>query len=144
MPEPTRSNEHTLFCCHLVYALAPATMSRVEADNLFNDYVAEVPRGVVVPHDHFMDRPGAIAVFEILTEAQRAMLTNPGPLTGWQITSHPLLFAPDGATFFMQADSTLRHFRDTRLDQQPPAENGSHTYSLVPGGGWYGPKPAGR
>lgn len=144
MPEPTRSNERTLFCCHLVYALAPEGVSRTVADNLFNDYVAQVERGVVVHHDHFIDRAGAMAVFEIANDAQMQMLKVPGPLAGWQITSHPLLFAPDGATFFMQADSTLRHFRDTRLDQNAAEENGSHTYTLVPGGGWYGPRPQGR
>ncbi|HEV7214120.1 MAG TPA: hypothetical protein VGP33_03270 [Chloroflexota bacterium] len=137
MPEPSRSDETTLFCCHLVYALAPAGMSRKDADNLFNDYVAEVERGVVVHHDHFIDCAGAFAVFDIKDNAQKAMLAKPGPLAGWQIAFHPLVFAPDGAGFFMQADSTLRHFRGTRLDQGPVAEKGSHAYTLVPGGGYY-------
>jgi hypothetical protein len=137
MPEPSRSNEETRLCCHLVYALAPEALPRREADNLFNDYVADERRGVVVQHDHFIDRPGAFAVFEIANEDQRAMLANPGPLTGWTITAHPLVFCPDGAGFFMQADSTMRHFRRTRLDQGPPEEKGSHRYTLVPGGGYY-------
>lgn len=137
MPEPTRSDEGTQLCCHLVYALAPDGISRKEADNLFNDYVAQVERGVVVHHDHFIDRAGAFAVFEITDEAQKAMLAQPGPLDGWTIAAHPLVFSPDGAGFFMQADSTLRHFRSTRLDQGPVAEKGSHSYALVPGGGSY-------
>jgi hypothetical protein len=112
-------------------------MSRKDADNLFNDYVAEVERGVVVHHDHFIDCAGAFAVFDIKDNAQKAMLAKPGPLAGWQIAFHPLVFAPDGAGFFMQADSTLRHFRGTRLDQGPVAEKGSHAYTLVPGGGYY-------
>lgn len=137
MPEPTRSNEQTLHCCHLVYALAPAGMARPEADNLFNDYIAQVERGVVVHHDHFIDRSGAFAVFEIATEQHRAMLQELGPLQGWSVAAHPLVFSPDGAGFFLQADSTLRHFRGTRLDQGPVAEKGSHDYHLVPGGGYY-------
>lgn len=137
MPEPTRSDEKTLQCCHLVYALAPAEMTRQEADSLFNDYVAQVERGVVVHHDHFIDRPGAFAVFEIATEQQRDKLRDLGPLRGWTVAEHPLVFSPDGAGFFLQADSTLRHFRATRLDQGPRAEKGSHDYTLVPGGGYY-------
>ena len=137
MPEPSRSDEHTQFCCHLVYGLAPAGMTRKEADNLFNDYVAQLERGVVVHHDHFIDRAGAFAVFEIKSEAHKAQLAEAGPLTGWTITSHPLVFSADGAGFFMQADSTLRHFRQTRLDQGPAVEKGSHGYTLVPGGGSY-------
>lgn len=137
MPEPTRSNEETRLCCHLVYALAPSDMTRRDADSLFNDYIADEARGVVVQHDHFIDRPGAFAVFEILNEEQRVKLAEPGPLAGWAISSHPLVFSPDGAGFFMQADSTMRHFRATRLDQGPAEEKGSHGYTLVPGGGYY-------
>jgi hypothetical protein len=137
MPEPSRSDESTLHCCYLVYAIAPVGMTRADADNLFNEYVAQEERGVVVQHDHFIDRAGAFAVFDIKSDAEKAMLTTPGPLAGWTISAHPLVFSPDGAGFFMQADSTLRHFRRTRLDQGPVAEKGSHAYTLVPGGGYY-------
>jgi hypothetical protein len=138
VPEPSRSNEQALCCCHLVYALAPASIPRQQADDLFNAYVAQPERGVVVQHDHFIDCPGAFAVFEITNDEQRQMLQDPGPLTGWTIRAHPLVFAPDGAGFFLQADSTMRHFRQTRLDQGPPDEKGSHAYTLVPGAGSYG------
>lgn len=137
MAEPMRSDERTLLCCYLVYALAPQGMARSEADRVFNDYVTERQRGVVVQHDHFIDRPGAFAVFEIRTEEQKRALAEPGPLRGWQIAAHPLVFSPDGPGFFIQADSTMRHFRETRLDQGPPDAKGAHDYSLVPGGGRY-------
>jgi hypothetical protein len=137
VPEPTRSDERTLLCCYLVYALAPEGVTRADADQAFNDYVAQRHRGLVVHHDHFLDRAGAFAVFEVRTEEQKAALADPGPLAGWQIAAHPLLFSPDGAGFFLQADSTMRHFRETRLDQGPAEEKGSHSYTLVPGGGWY-------
>ena len=135
MAEPTRSDERTLLCCYLVYALAPEGMTRREADNRFNDYVAQAERGVVAHHDHFIDRPGAFAVFEVKTEAQRQLLADPGPLAGWQVSAHPLVFSPDAAGFFVQGDSTMRRFRRARLDQGPADERGGHAYTVVPGGG---------
>ncbi|MCL4543540.1 MAG: hypothetical protein M1118_02905 [Chloroflexi bacterium] len=137
MPEPRRSDEQTLYCCYLVYAVAPDGTSRRDADRLFNDYVAQTGRGIVVQHDHFIDRPGAFAVFEVTTEEQKRWLQQPGPLAGWTITAHPLLFSADGAGFFRQADSTMRHFRQTRLDQGPADYKGSHDYTLAAGGGFY-------
>lgn len=135
MAEPTRSDERTLLCCYLVYALAPEGMSRREADNLFNDYVAQTERGMVCHHDHFLDRAGAFAVFEATTETTKQALKDPGPLKGWQINAHPLVFSPHAAGFFEQADSTMRHFRFTRLDQGPANDIGCHDYTLAPGGG---------
>ncbi len=137
MPEPTRSDEQSLLCCYLVYALAPVSLSRREADALFNSYIAQRERGIVVHHDHFIDRPGAFAVFEVRTQEQKRWITNPGPLVGWHIAAHPLLFSPDGAGFFLQADSTMRHFRETSLDQGAADAKGSHSYTLVEGGGFY-------
>lgn len=79
--------------CHLVYALAPTDMSAADANRLFNEYIEDVSRGTVVYHDHFVGRHGGVAVFEIRTPAQRSLLDEPGPLVGWELASHPLVFS---------------------------------------------------
>jgi hypothetical protein len=130
MAEPLQSDVQSLLCCHLIYAGAPRAMSLQQADDLFNAYLAEPGRGIVVHHDHFVDEPGAMAVLAISTPEQRAALHDPGPLDGWTISAHPLRFSPDGAGFYVQGDSTLRRFSHVSLEQTAPREGRCHDYRL--------------
>jgi hypothetical protein len=132
MGEPRESDARTRLCCHLIYARAPEGLSRADADRLFNEYIAQPHRGVVLHHDHFVDRPGAFAVLEITTSAQLAALSEPGPLDGWTVSAHPLRFSPDGPGFYIQADSTLRRFSHRSLEQAPPRTGRCHDYTLRP------------
>jgi hypothetical protein len=50
--------------CHFVYALAPAGVSASEANDLFNDYVADRSRGLAVWHDHFVGEHGGAVVLD--------------------------------------------------------------------------------
>ncbi len=135
MAEPKRSNEETLLCTYLVYALAPDGMGRAEADNLFNDYLRNPMLGVIVHHDHFIDQPGAFAAIEARTEEQKAALRDPGPLTGWQVHAHPLHFSPTGAGFWIQGDSTMRRFSGVHIEQGPAVPGTlAHDYVILPGG----------
>jgi hypothetical protein len=110
--------------CFLVYALAPEGVSAREANELLNAYIGESGRGLIVSHDHFTGRPhGGFAVFEVQTEEQEAKLADPGPLEGWQISSHALTFSLTAVGFVAQADFTLRNYGGTSLADLERAEN---------------------
>jgi hypothetical protein len=72
---------------------------------------------VIVYHDHFIGRHGGIAVFEISTEEQEAKLSDPGPLAGWQIDTHPLVFSLTAVGFGGQVEFTLKNYAGTTLEE---------------------------
>jgi len=110
--------------CFLVYALAPEGLSAREANELLNAYIGETGRGLIVSHDHFTGRPhGGFAVFEVQTEEEEAKLGDPGPLAGWQISSHALTFSLTAVGFVAQADFTLRNYGGTSLADLERAES---------------------
>src|SRR5262245_57551237 len=79
--------------CFLVYALAPDGISAAEANRSFNAYVADRGRPLVLYHDHFIGRPGGVAIFYAETPAERESLTKAAPLGGWRIEIRPLIFS---------------------------------------------------
>ena len=101
--------------CYLVYALAPSGVNARQANELFNEYIGDLERGLAVYHDHFIGRHGGIAVFEVTTEEQKAKLDDPGPLEAWAITSYPLTYSRTAVGFVAQAEFTLRAYRDVKL-----------------------------
>ena len=102
--------------CHLVYALAPPGLSAAEANRLFNDYIGGQRRGLVVFHDHFQRRHGGIAVFQIETADAQARLDDPGPLVGWKLDVHPLVFSLTAVGFAAQTEFTLERYRGETLE----------------------------
>jgi hypothetical protein len=108
--------------CYLVYALAPKGVTAAQANDLFNDYVADAARGLAVYHDHFMGRHGGIAVFDVQSDEELAKLDDPGPLDGWQLASYPLTFSRTAVGFVAQTDFTLRAYRDVELTELIEAE----------------------
>jgi len=108
--------------CHLVYALAPEGVSARQANEQLNEYINEPGRGLIVSHDHFIGRHGGFAVFEVRTEDVEAKLADPGPLMGWEITTHPLTFSLTAVGFVAQADFTLRNYGGTSLEELEAAE----------------------
>jgi hypothetical protein len=56
------------------------------------------------------------------TEEQRALLGDPGPLDGWSIQSHPLVFSLTAPGFAAQTAFTLERYRGTTLDELEAAE----------------------
>ena len=108
--------------CYLVYALAPKDVNASDANDLFNDYVADRARGLSVFHDHFIGRHGGIAVFDVQTEGELAKLDDPGPLEGWELASYPLTFARTAVGFVAQTNFTLRAYRDVGLAELIAAE----------------------
>jgi hypothetical protein len=99
-----------------VYALAPEGTGAREANELLNEYVGDVRRGISVFHDHFVERHGGVAVFDIRTDDEAALLDDPGPLVGWELAVHPLTFALTTTGFVAQTRFTVERYRETTLE----------------------------
>jgi hypothetical protein len=108
--------------CHLVYALAPEGAGAAQADDLFNNYIADRSRGLCVYHDHFIGQHGGVAIFAVRTESERDALGASGPLEGWRIEVHPLTFSLTAMGFAAQVDFTLEEYRGTSLEEIAAAE----------------------
>jgi hypothetical protein len=104
--------------CYIVYALAPDGTPARAANDRLNEYVSDPSRGVPVSHDHFVEAPhGGFAVFHVRTAGERARLDDPGPLEGWQIRSHPLVYALTPVGFARLVDFSLEVYGNTSLSQ---------------------------
>jgi hypothetical protein len=109
--------------CYLVYALAPETSTARQANDALNGYIEDRRRGVVVFHDHFSGAPhGGVAVFDVRSDEELAMLDDPGPLAGWQLGIHALVFSLSAVGFSEQMQLTLREYAKTSLDALRLAE----------------------
>ena len=108
--------------CHLVYALAPASVNAREANDLLNDYVADRSRGLAVWHDHFVGEHGGTVVLDVRDDDEQQRLADPGPLDGWQLTVHPLTFSLSAVGFAAQTSFTLDQYRGVSLDELRAAE----------------------
>ena len=111
--------------CFLVYALAPEGLPAAEANRVFNAYLADRRLPLPVFHDHFIGRPGGLAVFYAASEAERQTLAASRRLDGWQVAVHPLIFARSPAGFDEQTAFTLRAYRgldwETLQRELPPS-----------------------
>lgn len=108
--------------CILVYALAPEGTSAREANDRLNEYVAERRRGLAVWHDHFVGVHGGAIVLDVRSDEERALLDDPGPLAGWQLSVHPLTFSLSAVGFAAQTSFTLERYRDVTLEELSTAE----------------------
>ena len=104
--------------CFLVYALAPDGVAARAANVALNEYIGDSRRGLVVFHDHFTGRPhGGVAVVDVRSEDEAAMLDDPGPLAGWRLSHHPLVFALTALGFEAQTRFTLEAYGRTTFDE---------------------------
>ncbi len=101
--------------CYLVVANAPEYLKLREANALFNKYIGDRKRGHCVYHDHFMDRPGGVAVFAIENDEQRENLGV--DLNGWKLEIHPLIESRSAAGFVYQLDYTSSNYAGIPLEQ---------------------------
>lgn len=108
--------------CHLVYALAPVGTSARDANDRFNDYVADERRGICVFHDHFVGEHGGVAVFDVRSDDELTAVRDPGPLSGWDIRIHGLTFALTAVGFAAQTEFTLDQYRGATLEALRTAE----------------------
>ena len=114
--------------CHLVYALAPPSVTAREANDLLNEYVADPSRGLAVWHDHFVGEHGGAVVLDVRDDDEEARLGDPGPLEGWQLSTHPLTFSLSAVGFSAQTEFTLAQYRSVRLDELAAAESDDPRY----------------
>jgi hypothetical protein len=104
--------------CHLVYALAPEHVGAREANDRLNEYIADRRRGIAVFHDHFTGTPrGGIAVWEIRGEEEEALLRDPGPLEGWEVRTHALMYSLAARGFAALIEVNLERYAGTSLAQ---------------------------
>ena len=98
--------------CILVYALAPETLAASEANRIFNAFVADRTLPLVLFHDHFIGRPGGMALFFAESESAREALTSQTLLAGWDVELRPLIFSYNPAAFDEQIAFTLQAYRE--------------------------------
>ena len=108
--------------CILVYALAPAGTRAREANDQLNEYVADRRRGLAVWHDHFIGAHGGAVVLDVRSDEEEALLEDPGPLAGWQLSVHRLTFSLSAIGFSAQTSFTLEQYRGVRLEELAAAE----------------------
>lgn len=114
--------------CHLVYALAAPSVAAREANDLLNEYVADPSRGLAVWHDHFVGEHGGAVVIDVRDDDEEARLGDPGPLEGWQLSTHPLTFSLSAVGFSAQTEFTLEQYRGASLDELAAAESDDPRY----------------
>jgi hypothetical protein len=111
--------------CYLVYAVAPEGVSAADANHALNAYIEDRRRGLVVFHDHFTGSPhGGIAVLDVRSDEEAALLDDHGPLVGWHIAVHGLTFSLSAVGFAEQTTLTLEEygkmtFEALRSTEQP-------------------------
>jgi hypothetical protein len=108
--------------CVLVHALAPKGTSARQANDCLNEYVADRRRGLAVWHDHFVGVHGGAVVLDVQSDEERDLLDDPGPLSGWQLSVHPLTFSLSAVGFAAQTSFTLEQYRGVSLDQLAASE----------------------
>lgn len=116
--------------CFLIYALAPEYMTAAEANRIFNEFIANAGLPLPIFHDHFIGRPGGIAIFHVDKPAERDTLLDQTDLDGWHVEYRPLIFSRSPAAFDEQVAFTLRAYRgkrweDLRREKRPSYGNAS-------------------
>ncbi len=97
--------------CFLVYALAPQDLPAGSANRAFNAFVADRKLPLVLYHDHFIGRPGGVAIFYVEDPEGRDRLIENDHLMGWHVEIQPLIFSFSPAGMDEQISYTLRAYR---------------------------------
>jgi hypothetical protein len=100
-----------------------------EANDRLNQYIADPARGTPVFHDHFTGRPhGGFAVVYPRSEEEKARLDDPGPLEGWSVAVHPLVYALTPVGFDALLRFSLERYGNTSLPELAAAEEDDPRY----------------
>ena len=100
--------------CYVLYALAPEGMAMRAANDGINALVGDKTLPLAIFHDHFLDRPGGLAVFYVQYGTEIEALDDgiARHLDGWLAETRPLIFSHSPAAFDEQIAYTLRTYRD--------------------------------
>ena len=112
--------------CFLVIAHAPEGMSPAEANRQFNEFVEDRRLPLVLFHDHFIGRPGGVAIFYVERADERQALAGNTALEAWQVEIRPLIFSYSPAAFDEQIAFTLDKFRGVEWEQLRREERPSY------------------
>ena len=105
--------------CYLVYAVAPDGVTARQANDALNEYISDRRRGFVVFHDHFTGRPhGGVAVFDVRDREALDLLEDPGPLAGWDVSTHALTFSMAATGFAAQMELTAEGYAGKTLAER--------------------------
>ena len=74
-------------------------MSPQDANRVFNQFVADRTLPPPIFHDHFIGRPGGLAIFFVESPRQRDSLLDQGHLVGWEVEVRPLVFSASPSAF---------------------------------------------
>ncbi len=102
--------------CYLVFGYAPDETSMSDANTQFNAYVGNKSRGLVLFHDHFVDKVGGVAIFYIENDDEWELIHSAEELSGWDIQIHPFIYADNPKRFFYQIDFTMSVYRGIRMN----------------------------
>ena len=100
--------------CYLLYALAPDGTTMRAANDGINALVGDRTLPLAVFHDHFLDRPGGVAIFHASSKSDIDSLDESiaRHLTGWRVEARPLIFSHNPAAFDEQIAYTLGTYRN--------------------------------
>lgn len=96
--------------CFLVFARAPEGMKLGDANRIFNEYSADPARGLALYHDHFIGKPGGIAIFYAESADHRQALSDPGELADWEVEVWPMNHSFSPSSFDEQIAYTVHNY----------------------------------
>lgn len=111
--------------CYAFIGYAPERTSLRDADVQFNKFISDKANGLVLYHDHFVDEPGATALFYVESESELERLEQHQALQGWSVKVHPLTFTEKPIEMLYQTDFTMGVYRGQRLRDLMKAYIGS-------------------
>jgi hypothetical protein len=86
-------------------------MPASEANRIFNAFASDASLPLVIFHDHFIGRPGGVAVFFVDGSTSRDALLRQSHLDGWDVEYRPLVFSDGPSAFDEQIAFTLEQYR---------------------------------
>lgn len=111
--------------CYAFVGYSPKGTSLRDADVQFNNFISDKANGLVLYHDHFVDEPGAMALFFVESESELERLEQHQALQGWNVKVHPLTFTEKPIEMLYQTDFTMGVYRGQRLRNLVKAYIGS-------------------
>lgn len=92
-------------------------MSAAQANRVFNEFIADRRLPLAIFHDHFIGRPGGVAIFYVEDPGPRDALLDEKRLAGWRTEIHPMIYSFSPSAFDEQIAFTLEQYRGQDWDE---------------------------